>query len=333
MKSAPSPYSRTRICEDVRVTNIPIISDPGKTVADAEKYLLTKTKTLDSINYLYITDPDKKLLGIISVKDLFRKPKTAKLEAIMQTNIIHIRPHTKLERAAYLAVSHNIKALPVIDHNEHLIGVVTNDTILDTLYREMQADIFSFAGVQHPPHIMYHGDSVLKLPILTSVGHRVPWLIVGLVGGLAISKIIHVFESTVSTNIMVASFIPLVVYMANATGIQMEAFVIRDYAVNPHIRFIPYFLRHTAIVALISILISYLFFWLTVVIYKDYWFAVVVSSALFVAIISSIFTGLIIPYFFEKMKMDPASAGGPVGTIIQDATSVIIYLSITSYFL
>jgi magnesium transporter len=329
--TAPSPTSR--ICEHVLVTNVPWVTNPSQTVADTEKYLLTHAKKLETIDYLYITDSDNKLLGVISVKDIFRKPKSTKLEAIMTKDIVHVRPHTKLERAAYLAVSHNIKALPVVDHEEKLLGVVTNDTILDTLYREMQADIFSLAGVHHPKHTMYHGDSVMKLPILTSVWHRIPWLIVGLLGGLAISKVIHLFEDSVSASILVASFIPLVVYMANAIGIQMEAFIVRDYAINPHIKFIPYFLRHTSIVLILSVVLSYLFFWITAFIYKDYLLSTVVSSALFVTIISSVLTGLVIPYLFEKMKMDPASAGGPVGTIIQDAISVVIYLTIASHFL
>lgn len=332
MSSIPDTHALNRTCEHALVTSVPLVTNPDQTVGQAEKYLLTHTKALDSINYLYITR-DKKLVGIITIKEIFRQPKNKKLSEIMTTDIIHVRPHTKLERAAYLAVSHNIKAIPVIDHDDNFLGIIPNDTILDTLYREMQADIFSFAGVHHPSHTLYQGDSVLKLPILTSVWHRIPWLIVGLIGGLAISKIIHLFEESVSTNILVASFIPLVVYMANAIGIQMEAFVIRDYAINPHIKFAPYFLRHVAIVAIISVLISYLFFWVSAFFYKDYWFSTVVSSALFVAIISSLFTGLIIPYLFEKIKMDPASAGGPVGTIIQDAISVVIYLSIASYFI
>lgn len=320
-----------RQCGSALVTNVPL-ANPHLTVTDAEKYLLSQTKDLNSINYLYVTEGNKKLVGVITIKDIFRKPKDTKLEAIMATNLVTVRPHTKLERAAYLAVSHNIKAVPVVDHDDRFLGVITNDTILDTLYHEMQADIFSFAGIR-PHHALYHGESVLKLPILTSVWHRIPWLIVGLVGGLAISKIIHLFEESISTNILVASFIPLVVYMANAIGIQMEAFVIRDYAINPHIKFFPYFVRHTLVTFLISLVISYLFFWITAFFYKGYWFSAVVSMSLFVTIISSLFTGLLIPYIFEKLRLDPASAGGPVGTITQDAISVIIYLTIASYFL
>jgi magnesium transporter len=251
----------------------------------------------------------------------------------MTKEIIQVRPHTKLERAAYLAVSHNIKAVPVVDHDGRFLGIVTNDTILDTLYREMQADIFSFAGIRHPKGLMYKAGHILSLPFLLTVSHRFPWLLVGLVGGLVISKFVTTYTATLESNILLAAFLPLIVYISDAVGTQLNAFIIRDFAINPSLKFASYFARQFLVTLTLAFVISYLTFVGCALFYGDYKIALVVSIAMFVSIISSVITGLAIPYLFEKMKMDPADASGPVGTIIQDGVSVIIYLSIASYFL
>ena len=176
-------------------------------------------------------------------------------------------------------------------------------------------------------------DNVLRLPLQSSIKHRIPWLMIGLIGGLGAAGIVEYFESTLKDNIVLAAFIPLIVYMSDAVGTQMEAFVLRDYAINPSINFKRYFMRQLAIIAVIGFLASIVLFIATMIFYMRFDLSFVLSFSLFVAVISSIFTGLIIPKFLGRFRLDPANASGPIATLLQDIMSVFIFFGVASLLL
>lgn len=176
-------------------------------------------------------------------------------------------------------------------------------------------------------------DNVFKLSIWKSFKHRIPWLVLGLAGGLFSAKIVDSFEGTISQNIVLAGFIPLIVYMSDAVGTQMEAYVIRDFALHPRIKFIRYFLRHLFIVLLIGIILSTLLFVASSIWGNEMKISLVLSLALLFSVASSVFSGLILPRIFEHTRSDPANASGPIATILQDIVSVTIYLLIARWFL
>jgi len=176
-------------------------------------------------------------------------------------------------------------------------------------------------------------DNVLNIPIFRSIKHRLPWLILGLVGGMLGAGIVNQFEGLLSRYLILASFIPLIVYMADAVGTQMEAFIIRDLAVNPKLKFFAYFWRQASIVVLIGILASALLFLGAEMIFHNFVISLVLGIALFLAILTSLVTGLIVPYLFGKLRLDPANASGPIATIIQDILSVLVYFSVATWLL
>jgi magnesium transporter len=230
---------------------------------------------------------------------------------------------------AYLALKHNIKSVPVVDKENVFLGIVPYDTILKTMHAEGIENVLRFGGVYN------HGsfDDIFSLPILVSLKHRLPWLILGLLGGIATAAIVGSFEEVLSKNIILAAFIPLIVYMADAVGTQMEAFIIRDLAINPELKLLKYLLRQGLIVVLIGVLVSAIMYGISLFLYHDPNVSFVLVTALFCAIISSLVTGLVIPYAFEKFNLDPANASGPVATIIQDLLSIVIYFAIASLIL
>lgn len=175
-------------------------------------------------------------------------------------------------------------------------------------------------------------DNVLKLPIYKSIYHRLPWLIVGLIGGIIASKIVKNSEAVLSENLILATFIPLIVYISDAVGTQMETFVIRDMALH-RVKFLNYFIRQLIVVTLISTILALTLFLYLVINNNKLSIALVLGLSLFCAIISSLFSGLIVPYLFRKIRLDPANASGPIATIIQDLVSVTIYFSIANSLL
>lgn len=157
-------------------------------------------------------------------------------------------------------------------------------------------------------------------------------MIIGLAGGILASKIVENFEAVLSENLILAAFIPLIVYISDAVGTQMEAFVIRDMALH-HLKFIKYFFRQLLVVSIIASILALSLFTYFVVSGGEKQIALVLGVSLFAAIMSSLFSGLIIPYLFRWIKLDPANASGPIATIIQDLMSIFIYFLIANRLL
>lgn len=309
--------------------NVPAVSAEA-TVADIERLLLKRAKDFNSINYVYVTDANHRLVGVISLKEVFQQPKLTLAKDVMVTQLITVHPHTDQERVVHLALAHDLKAVPVVDKDGGFLGAVLSRTLLHTLYREANEDLLRLAGVKHPESTF---DNVLKLPITKSLEHRTPWLLLGLLGGVLAAGIISQFEATLQKNLILAAFIPLMVYMADAVGTQMEAFIIRDLAVNPSLNFFQYLKRQFTVVCLIGLLTSGLLLAISLVLYKDMKVAVVLALSLFIATASSVLTGLVIPYLLGRLKQDPANASGPIATIVQDILTVTIFFLIASWLL
>lgn len=307
---------------------VPTVSDRA-TVGDVEVLLVKEAANFETINYVYLLDTGKKLRGVISLKELFRSSKTRLVKELTPEQVISVHVHTSQERAALLALKHSLKALPVVDKENHFLGVLTSDNISKILDSEAVENILRFGGVAHSGTY----DNILNISIFTALKHRLPWLIIGLFGGLLTAGLVTSFKEVLSQHIILAAFIPLIVYMADSVSTQMEAFIIRDLATEPNLKFFKYFYRQFGIVIIIGVLTSIGLYGINMIITGDNVVSMILGVALFIAIISSVLTGLIIPYLFGKLSLDPANASGPIGTIIQDFLSVFIYFTVASKLL
>lgn len=300
------------------------------TLVQVKELLIAKSRDYKTINYIYVTDKENHLQGIFSIKEFLEHQKDKeKVDDIMKKEIVSVRAHTHQERAALLALQHKIKAVPVVDKENVFLGIIPFDVILKILDKEAVEDMLRLGGIYHKGSF----DDLIRLPILQSIKHRLPWLLTGLLGGLLAAAIIGGFEETLSQNLILAAFIPLIVYMADAVGTQMEAFIIRDLAVNPTLSFLKYFLKQISAVSLIGIITSVFLSLISFALYGNALISIVLGVSLFFATISSVFSGLIIPYLFGKLKLDPANASGPIATIIQDVFSVLVYFVVASLIL
>lgn len=306
---------------------VPVILEDSN-IQEVEALLLKKSKRFETINYIYTVDKKGILKGAVSIKEVFRAPKSTVLKSLVRQPLVTVPPHTHQKRVCQLALSHNLKAVPVVDKAGKFLGTVSSDTILYILDREAGENLFRFGGV-HREAV----ENVESLPLLTSLGHRLPWLLIGLLGGILAAGIVGFFEETLSENIILAAFIPLIVYMADAVGTQMEAFIIRDFALDAEIKFSHYFFRHFIVVGLLAVISSVLLSILSFILYGEFFVSLVLAASLFIAIMTSMVTGLVIPYTFGKFGFDPADASGPIATIIQDLLSILVYFSIAKWLL
>lgn len=328
MSSHPAKKHLPETAGHLMVQNVPTVSEQA-TIADVEKLLLNQTKKFETIDYIYVIDQHGRLKGVISPKEIFRSHKRTAVKSLMQKKIIFTHLHSDQEHVAMLALKNKIKAIPVIDKDKKFIGVIPSDKIFQILHSEGVENMLRFAGLpKHQTH-----DDIFKLSAFTLLKHRLPWLMLGLIGGILAAAVTGLFEKVLAENLILAAFIPLIVYMADAVGTQMEAFIIRDLTINPKLKFIKYFFRQALIVTMIGFVASALIYGASLFIYDNFQLSLVLSLTLFLAVFSSLATGLVVPYVFGRLNFDPANASGPIATIIQDVLSVLIYFYIASLLL
>jgi len=299
-----------------------------KTIADAREIIQKDINKFDSINYVYIISRTGKLKGAISIKELFHHAPEIKLREAMTPSPIKAYPETDQEYIALLAVQNRIKGVPIVDHSQKFLGVVTNDTILSILDQESREDFLKLSGI-----VSDSGWITNKAGLLHSYFSRVPWIIVGLFGGLVTARVIGGFEEILAKHIILASFIPLVAYVANAVGAQTQTLYIRDLATKPKFSFRKYALKQGVISLLIGFSVWFTMMFVSAIVWGESNIGNIVGFSLFLSVMVATFFALVIPKALKQLGTDPANGSGPFATIIQDLLSVVIYLVVASLFI
>jgi len=271
----------------VMSAKVPVVS-PELTIGEVFEFLRSNVHEYETINYVYVTDEHRALIGVLSVREIFSMEKSKKVKDVcMRDHVYTLHPDAHQERAAYLALRHNLKAIPVVDKTKKFLGEVTADSVLRILHKEMHEDTLKKAGISHSAALR---SNVLTLSLAQSFFHRIPWLLIGLFGGIFAAKIIGFYDVLLENNLVLAAFIPLIVYMSSAVGTQMETYIIRDLAMEQDIPFFQYFVRHSMVVATMGIALSLLLFGLYGAVSLDWFMAFVLGLSLFGAVLSSVFT-------------------------------------------
>lgn len=299
---------------------------PKLTISQIREKIFNKINDYETINYVYVVK-NNKLKGVFSIKELVRaKPSQAATE-VMIKNLVAVRAHTYRERAVNLALEHSLKALPVVDKNNNFLGVVPSDDLLEILHQEWRDYFLQSAGMLVSGTTV---DNTLTMSIFKSFWHRAPWIVIGLFGGIFAARIVDGFETTLEANLILAAFIPLIVYISDAVGTQTQTLLVRDLALQPNLPLIKYTLKQTLIATLLALLCGGIVALVVSIAWEASYMSFVIGVSTFAAIVSSTFIAISIPYLLYKLKQDPATGSGPFATIIQDLTSIIIYFAIAT---
>jgi len=320
-----SENNNSETAQKIMVKDFPVVS-PNSTVSNVEKILLEKTKDFETISYIYVKDK-KKLVGIISIKEVFRCKKSEKVKNIMKKDIISVRPKTDQERAAYLCLKNNLKAIPVVDKNNVLLGIIPNKKIMKVLHQEHIEDILYDAGVHKfkDPEV-----EIISASTKTHFKKRLPWLVLGLIGGILAAVVVGFFEGILETYILLAAFIPAVVYMADAVGNQAQTIFIRSMALEKKLNMKKYLLREVLVNFLLGTVLGTLFFLILFYFWRAPFFGAVLGISIFSAIMVAMAVSMILPIIFQKMKSDPAISSGPLATATRDLIALLVYFGIAN---
>ncbi len=300
------------------------------TIKSTIELLKKQSKKYESIDYIYVTENDDSLIGVLSIKELFKNSSETKISKIMIPQVISVSLKSKGEHIADLALKYGIKSVPVTE-NGKLIGMIPPKKLTHALHNSLRKDIFHFAGIHHS-HLEY--ENTLQVPLVKSVWHRTPWLIIGLIGVLVTAAVIGLFEEVIKNKLILAFFIPAVVYISGALGNQLQTLFIRDMAVmGDKLKIHKYLIKQTSISIVMAIIIASITFLGVIFFWKDIEATKIISLAMFSSIIMTNFTSFLITYSLKKAGKDPAVGSGPFATMISDATSIIVYLLIASAML
>ncbi len=310
------------------VEKVPI-AYTNQTIRHVEKELLEKEAAYETIHYIYVLNAQDQLKGVISIKDLFRLPKASSLEEVMTKKLITVHPHTHREKLVSLALEHKLKALPVVDKEKHLIGVVPGDSILSAAHEELTEDVFLLEGISGKDS---QSLSVLRSSPFKLLLFRLPWLLFGLLGGIFAATVVGHFEMLLAEEIALVGFLPLIVYMSDAVGSQSQTMYIRSLAVEHSFSWSKYFYRELTASLLISFVLASLLGLIISFLHAPY-LGVILGVSLFFTVIASVVIAIVTPSILISLGKDPAVGSGPFATIIRDVLSIIIYFMTASLLL
>lgn len=319
-----------RLLEKYIIKKIPLFG-VDDTIHDVLRVLEKDGTVYDNVDYVYVVDKEGKLLGVFSGKYLFNLPKKTVISKIMtSTRLVTVSRDMELERVADLALKHDLKAIPVVEDGK-LLGVVSSRTIMSVVNRALKQDIFHFAGI-HKSHLDF--ESSMEIPLFKIIKDRLLWLLIGLVGAVVMALYIGMFEETLSKYILIASFVPAIVYLSDALGTQLQAVFVRDLAVlGKSLNFRKYFFRQVWASFIISLVVGFLLFLIVSLIWQTKFMALIISFAAFVSLFFTSITALVITILIKKFKSDPALGSGPLATVISDVTTIVIYFLVVTLLL
>jgi magnesium transporter len=297
------------------------------TVRSAMTILRNEAPSAETIYYVFVVDEDNRLTGVVSLRDLIITDEDTLIQSIMNERVVSVLVSDDQEDVARTTQDYNLLAVPVVDFQQHMLGIITVDDIIDVLDEEASDDYSKLAAVSNM-------DSFDKTSF-SAAKKRIPWLLILLVLGMLTANLIDLFTDTISQVALLAAFIPLIAGTAGNSGTQALAVAVRGIAtrdVEDESKF--KLLLREAGTGLITGLICAIFVIGLIFIWKhEFIIALLVGAAILVSIFVATISGSFIPLFMHKMKVDPAVASGPFITTLNDVISIIIYLGLATLFI
>lgn len=311
------------------VKNVPTIEKEAK-IADLKKILFKKTKEYEALDYIYILDKKEKLVGVLSIKDVFRAEEDEKIERVMKKDVIALKPEDDQEKAAILALKNEIKAIPVISKNKKFLGTITPHQILKILHEEHVEDLLYSIGIRR---YRYSLKEIFKAGPKFHIKNRIPWLLLGLLGGIIASQVVVSFELVLKKHLLLAAFIPLITYLADAVGTQTETLFLRRWVFEPKLNFLNYLKKELVVVSVLALILGLLISFYGFFRYQDPYLGLVLAVSFFLAIFLAAVIPLLVAHLGARFKIDPAVFSGPFATILLDIFSILVYFLVASFFL
>ena len=301
----------------------------GTTSGNAIKTLQDQ-EDVEMVFYLYVTDDDDRLVGVVSLRALATTPSDTKLKDIMIKRVHSVRPETDQEEVARVVAQYNFLAVPIIDPDERLLGIVTVDDVVDVIREEATEDFLQMAGAGKDREILLKSS-------WENARARLPWLFASWIGGIIAASLIGAFEHMLESIIVLAAFIPVIIGMGGNIGTQSSTIIVRGIAtgrvdVGGELKLI---LKEMRVGLILGVLYGLLLGF-----FADFSFedapsnlGIVVGLSICASMLLAATIGTVTPLILRKLDIDPAVATGPFVTTSIDILGILFYFVIAGSIL
>jgi len=291
---------------------------------DAIAHLRAVEPDAETVYYLFVVDRTKRLVGVISLRELVVAPPGMSVREIMDHDVISVQAHDDQEVAARLMARYDLIALPVVDARDHMLGVITHDDLVEVLEEEATEDIFRLGGVPeaHPADI----------PLPAALRTRLPWLVLNLVTAMASAMVLSLFEGTIARVAVLAAFFPIVAGVSGSAGTQTLTVTVRglalgDLSPDEGWRTLG---REVLIGVANGVAVGFLIAMIALAWRGSPMLGVVVGAATLLNLIAAGVAGALVPIGLQTLEIDPALASPILVTTITDTFGYFIYLGLAT---
>jgi magnesium transporter len=307
--------------EEQLCRNVPVLS-PRSTAGQGRAEMLGKPFEL--VTDLAVCDGER-LVGMVTIERLLAAPEEVLVGDLMDPDPPMVHLSEDQEIAAWKAVQHGERSIAVVDGAQRFKGLIPPRRLLSVLLHEHHEDLARLAGVMHSAR---GAREPLQEPVVWRFIHRLPWLLVGLLGALISADAVSWFERDLQTNMALAFFLPAIVYIADAVGTQTETLAIRGLSVGIPIGSIVWREVITGVIIGLGLALvaAPLLLWR----WQEADITLVVTLALVATSSVATTVAIVLPWMINRFGADPAFGSGPLATVIQDLLSIVIYLGIAA---
>ena len=297
------------------------------TAQQAIAHLRVLSPESEAVYYLFVVDQDVRLVGVVSLLQLVVVPSETRIEDIMDPDVIHVQADADQEEAAHLMSRYDLLALPVVDVERRLLGLITHDDLVEVLEEEATEDIYRLGGVleEQPPDV----------PVPAALRSRLPWLVLNLGTALASATILSLFEGTIASVAVLAAFFPIVAGVSGSAGTQTLTVTVRGLALgelSPRdgLRALG---RETLIGLANGLAVGCLVALIALVWKGTAMLGLVVGIATLLNMVGAGIAGALVPLIMQLLHVDPALGSPILVTTITDTSGYFIYLGLATLVL
>ena len=301
------------------------------TAEQAIEVLRREAPSAETVYYVYVVDDDGVLVGVLSLRDLIVTPPDWKIENFMYTRIKSVSDYMDQEEVATLVSRYDIMAVPVIDSEQKLVGIITVDDVIDVIEEERTEDALRMGGVYSDED----DEDLLTSRLGAAVRSRLPWLILTLFGGILAGLVMRGIETQLQTIVALAYFIPLLCGMGGNAGTQCSTVTVRALAtgqINERHPIVTVFKEMSVglvVGAVCAVIIAAVaFFW-----QHSLLLGVIIGASLLCNMVMAALVGSSVPLVLKRLRIDPAVASAPFISTAIDVIGLLIYATIASIFI
>lgn len=311
---------------------------PDMNVEEAIRYLRRQARRpVETIYYAYVLDRTQRLCGVVSFRELFSAPGDRKVEDMMRTDVVTVPEDMDQEQVSRIISAHDFMALPVVDGQGRMKGIVTIDDIVDVVQEEATEDIHKLGGMEALE------DPYLQTGFLAMLKKRAGWLAILFVGEIFTASAMGAYQDEIASAVILALFVPLIISSGGNSGSQASTLVIRAMALG-EVRLKDWWrvMKREIVVGLALGAILAGIGFLRVAVWEGLFgsygptyllVAMTVAASLIGVVLWGTLTGSMLPFLLRKLRLDPASASAPFVATLVDVLGLIIYFTVAQIFL